>query len=77
MDEALPDLTTDIDSLGTAELLDLQQHLSRARLAINTKQREVQDLLDLRAEEMATRRAEDAALLGQVTEVAPPQDLFG
>lgn len=75
MDDIDIDLTADIDAMGTEELLNYQQALSRARLEINDRQRAVQKRLDEEAQLVALRRAQEDQILGQVSK-PPPQEVF-
>lgn len=71
----MPDLTADLDAMDIPELLEYQQSLTRARLAINERARETQSIIDTRVEEIAARRAAEDELLGQATKPSA-QDLF-
>lgn len=64
------DLDADVDSMPIADLLSYQQELTRFRLAVVSKAREVAAKLDEHAEAIEERRRGEAALLGQVNK--PP-----
>jgi len=70
------DLDADTTTMANDDLLAYQQELTRTRLAVNGKAREVQAELDRRAIERAEQRRREDAELGAVTK-PPTQDLFG
>jgi len=70
------DLSIDITELPAAELVEYQQELTRTRLAINAKARDVQARLDQLAAERAEQRRLEDEQLGAVTK-PPTQHLLG
>lgn len=70
------DLNADISNMANDELLEHQQSLTRARLEILERARQVQATLDYRAAEIVARRRLEDEQLGQLTK-PQTQHVFG